>query len=126
MGKFVPTIRFRLGIAFGLPGVLTSIGGVVAMLRLKHFPGSPDMYMSALDWIVPGCAMLNIALLALGYVHLHGIVADGLGRQTRGFRYLSESLDLTRRSAARRMDEFGRGGIWFDRFMQRLAIQPNT
>jgi methyl-accepting chemotaxis protein len=120
MGKFVPTIRFRLGVAFGAPGVLTLVGGVATMLRWQDLPGSPAMHMGAIDWVVPVCALVNVVLLAYGYVHLHGIVADGLGRQMRGFRYLSESLDLTRRSAARRMDEFGRGGVWFDRFMQRL------
>ncbi len=120
MNKFVPTIRLRLVLAFGVPGLLTLVGGVAAIRRLQALLQSPGGEAGTIDWIVPVCAPLTLVLLAWGFFNLQNVVLDGLGRQTRGFRYLSESLDLTRRSAARRMDEFGRGGIWFDRFMQRL------
>jgi methyl-accepting chemotaxis protein len=70
-------------------------------------------------------------MLTAAYFHLYRVVCDGLGRQTRSFQYLAETLDLSRRSAARRMDEFGRGAVWFDRFMHRvedtvLTVQAST
>jgi methyl-accepting chemotaxis protein len=115
MHKFVPTIRFRLAVAFGLPAILTAAYAVLSNAAVRV-----DMGVYKLTWSLPVIALTTIALLVAGYFHLYRIVCDGLAKQARSFQYLAETLNLSRRSAARRMDEFGRGAIWFDRFMRRV------
>ncbi|RDV00621.1 methyl-accepting chemotaxis protein [Trinickia dinghuensis] len=117
MSRFVPSIKVRLRIAFGVPALLTLAAASVFMLRFNQGADANTAYFR---WFVPPLLLSSVAILIYSYFRLASIVADGLGRQSRGFQYLSESLDLTKRSAARRMDEFGRGAVWFDRFMDRL------
>jgi methyl-accepting chemotaxis protein len=73
-----------------------------------------------LKWALAACPLGNLAVLTVGYWNLRSVVVDIAARQASSFQYLSESLDLSRRSKAPRMDEFGRGAAWFDRFMKRL------
>jgi methyl-accepting chemotaxis protein len=130
MRKFVPTIKFRLAVTFGTPAVLTLALGFLSSSRLGEQAVTRPTGQ-ALTWLFPAIAATTIAILTLGYFHLYKVVCDGLGKQTRSFQYLAETLDLSRRSAARRMDEFGRGAVWFDRFMHRiedtvLTVQAST
>ena len=130
MRKFVPTIRFRLALAFGFPAFLTLVSSFVACTTMVGQAHGVDSITPAAAWLLAIAAM-TVATLAYSYFHLYKVVCDGLGRQTRSFQYLAETLDLSRRSAARRMDEFGRGAVWFDRFMHRvedtvLTVQAST
>ncbi len=131
MHTFVPTIKFRLAMALGVPALLTLGIGVAATAALRDSRSFSGLPANALLWLLPVATCVTVAILAFGFVHLHAIVVDGLGRQSRSFQYLSQTLDLSRRSAARRMDEFGRGAVWFDRFMNRveetvLTVQAAT
>lgn len=120
MGKFVPTVKLRLAFGFGGPTVPTLASASVLTLQCVHEGRGTDASAIPLGWFLVGALLFTAMLLITSYFCLAGIVADGLGRQSRGFRYLSESLDLTKRSAARRMDEFGQGAVWFDHSMERL------
>ncbi|HZZ06765.1 methyl-accepting chemotaxis protein [Paraburkholderia sp.] len=130
MRKFVATIRFRMALAFGVPAFLTlalTFMANKAIVGQVRDAGSGAPVTTRLLVI----AVVTVTMLIYGYVHLYRVVCDGLGRQTRSFQYLAETLDLSRRSSARRMDEFGRGAVWFDRFMHRvedtvLAVQAST
>jgi methyl-accepting chemotaxis protein len=130
MRKFVPTIRFRLALAFGVPALLTLASSFIAIKTVVWQLRAGDSGSSAATWLL-AIAAVTLTMLAYSYFHLYRVVCDGLGRQTRSFQYLAETLDLSRRSAARRMDEFGRGAVWFDRFMHRvedtvLTVQAST
>ena len=130
MRKFVPTIRFRFSLAFGVPALLTLASSFIAGTAIVERAGSAGSGVPNATWLL-AIAALTLAMLVYGYFNLYKVVCDGLGRQTRSFQYLAETLDLSRRSAARRMDEFGRGAVWFDRFMHRvedtvLAVQAST
>nr|WP_329606829.1 methyl-accepting chemotaxis protein [Paraburkholderia polaris] len=121
MSKFVPTIRFRLAISFGLPLTFTLLEGFGFAWLFNHaaFAGRSALDLT-LMWALAACLLGNLGVLTVGYRNLQSVVVDVAARQASSFRYLSESLDLTRRSKAPRMDQFGRGAAWFDRFMQRL------
>lgn len=126
--KFVPTVQFRLAVGFGLPLLLTVFNGWFSMSSGGERPASSVL---TLPWLLLFTTAVTVLLLAAAFFHLRNIVCDGLDRQARSFKYLAETLDLSRRSAARRMDEFGRGAVWFDRFMQRLeqtvlTVQAST
>ncbi|KXU84302.1 chemotaxis protein [Paraburkholderia monticola] len=130
MRKFVPTIRLRLALAFGVPVLLTLASSFIANRTIVWQVRAADSDSSAATWLL-AIAAVTVAMLTYSYFHLYRVVCDGLGRQTRSFQYLAETLDLSRRSSARRMDEFGRGAVWFDRFMRRvedtvLAVLAST
>lgn len=131
MRKFVPTIRFRLAMAFGAPAFLTLASGVLWGNAWREGAAGIPLAAHGAPWLLPTITGVTIAILVFSYFHLYRVVCDGLGKQTRSFQYLAETLDLSRRSAARRMDEFGRGAVWFDRFMHRientvLTMQAST
>lgn len=114
--------------AFGVPAISTL---ALTLLAGGPWREPPLCTAHAPAWLLPALAGMTIAILLFGYLHLYKVVCDGLGKQSRSFQYLAETLDLSRRSAARRMDEFGRGAIWFDRFMHRientmLTVQAST
>jgi methyl-accepting chemotaxis protein len=121
VSKFVPTIRFRLAIIFGLPLTFTlfEVPGFAWLFNHAAFVDRSALG-SILKWALAACPLGNLAVLTVGYWNLRSVVVDIAARQASSFQYLSESLDLSRRSKAPRMDEFGRGAAWFDRFMKRL------
>ena len=68
MGKFVPTIRFRLAMAFGLPALLTLTLAVVSISALHQ---RPAVHQGVFDvsWLVAAIAGLIIAMLTAAYFH---------------------------------------------------------
>jgi methyl-accepting chemotaxis protein len=114
--SFVLTVKLRLLLTFGIPSTLSLLTVGIDVSALSNTPPN----IGYMHWFSLAVALITTASLAFGFLHLREIVLGALVRQAGAFRYLSETLDLSRRSAAPRMDEFGRGAVWFDRFLQRF------
>jgi methyl-accepting chemotaxis protein len=102
----VLTIKSRLAMAFGSIALfnLASVGLATYI---------PQMAVSA-------CSLLSILAAGWGFVHISRIVCGGLGRQQKKFDEIATTLDLSRRSASPRRDEFGASAAAFDRLMRRV------
>lgn len=120
MGKFVPTIKLRLVLAFSAPMIPTLGVGIVAMHASAKLDEKGASTGHALPWIFLAGIGAAIALSVFGFFHIHKIVCGGLDRQRRKFQNLAQTLDFSNRSASPRMDEFGYGAVWFDSFMGRV------
>jgi len=120
MGKFVPTIKLRLAVAFSAPMILTLGIGVAAALTSTKLDTNGASTGHALPWIFLAGAATAVMLSVCGFFHIHKIVCGGLDRQRTKFQTLAQTLDFSNRSASPRMDEFGYGAVWFDRFMSRV------
>ncbi|WP_206957867.1 methyl-accepting chemotaxis protein [Trinickia acidisoli] len=106
--------------AFGTCAILgfaAGLAGTIGFVRV-------GAHASALDrWLLMGqiaAAFGMCALAACSGMHLLRVVCGGLDRMGRKFEEIAVSLDLSKRSASPRRDEFGRAAVAFDRLMQRV------
>lgn len=102
--------------------------GIVGLLR-------PDSDVSRSYHRVMGAliavAVVGIVVVAWTGYHLQSIVCGGLNRITMKFEEITRTLDLSSRSAPRRMDEFARAAFAFDKWMARVeetmrAVRAST
>jgi len=119
--KFHFSIRLKLIFAFGCCAVLMlAIGVVVASWYYRR----DELVGVHGNWLIAGviaAAFSGLAVILYSGFHLYSLVCGGLGRMTAVFEYIASTLDLTKRAAPPRMDEFGRAALSFDRFMCRVA-----
>lgn len=120
MRRVVFTIRHKVVAAFGICMAMSLLTGLSAAINFARIGGSA----SALDrmlLIVPVALSLVAFTVAVGgIIHLVRLICGGLDRMRRKIEDIAESLDLSKRSASPRMDEFGRSAVAFDRLMQRI------
>jgi len=69
---------------------------------------------------VSAFSLLSISAAGWGFVYINRIVCGGLRRQQKKFDEIATTLDLSRRSASPRRDEFGASAAAFDRLMRRI------
>lgn len=114
------TIRLKLLAAFGTCVALSLLTGAVAAIS---FIRTGAQASTAERWLVAGAivlALTQFVVAACFGIHLVRVICGGLDRMGRRFEEISESLDLSKRSSAPCMDEFGRSAVAFDRLMQRI------
>jgi len=75
---------------------------------------------AVLPWVILLGALVGCTTSVFGGRHLHSLVCGGLRRQQRKFSEVADTLDLSKRSASPRPDEFGKCAMEFDRFMRRI------
>ena len=118
--KFVFTIRLKLILAFGTGATLMAVIGlaaIAALWRIDANTASPYrlFLMGLISVAAVGCAVATYC-----GIHLYRVVCGGLSRICRKFDEIATTLDLSKRSASPRLDEFGRAGVAFDRLMRRV------
>jgi methyl-accepting chemotaxis protein len=111
------TIRHRILLSCGASGALALIVGVVALWALIR--PSPQTQASAVETeLVLGLLLLLASLY--GMFSLTKVVCGGLFRMRAKFSELADTLDVSRRAASPRMDEFGMAAVEFDRMLARI------
>lgn len=125
MNKFAVTIRSKLRLAFAtcISVMLGCVYILGSNLTQRAARGAPMDWVSLefLAFAVFGC----VTSIALG-VHLHRTICGGLDRMGQKFEEIANTLDLSRRSASPRMDEFGRAAVAFDKLMHRVESAMST
>ncbi|MBN3788920.1 chemotaxis protein [Burkholderia sp. Ac-20353] len=99
--------------------------GVASGIGLIFEPNADAAHRVALT-IVIATTQVGCCVSILGGLHLHRTVCGGLNRQRQKFKEIADTLDLTRRSASPRKDEFGRAATEFDRLMHRVEETIST
>jgi methyl-accepting chemotaxis protein len=109
------TIRSRFKLAFGLIVLsdLLSVGVAVSIWQAGGSARTPSIVLGT-------AALLSIAMAGWGFSHFIRLVCGGLDRQRKKFDEIATTLDLSRRSASPRRDEFGASAGAFDRLMRRI------
>jgi methyl-accepting chemotaxis protein len=119
-GTRAGTIRLKLVTAFSacvILSVLTGLAGAIVLLQT----GAPAVGL--IRRLLTGqvaLALIECVVAVCFGVHLVRLICGGLDRMARRFEEIAGSLDLSKRSVAPRMDEFGRSAVAFDRLMQRI------
>jgi methyl-accepting chemotaxis protein len=126
--NFAVTIRFKFMLAFGIYAALMFAVGLLGVAGLLS--SAADGYR---PWLIVLVATASTGLAVTIYSGLHflRVVCGGLERMGRKFEEISQTLDLSKRSASPRMDEFGRSAIAFDKLMLRVeetvfAVRQST
>ncbi|NML32014.1 methyl-accepting chemotaxis protein [Paraburkholderia antibiotica] len=118
MQKSHLTIRVRILAIFGSCVALTFFTGLAGVVGLSQL--SADAAARPLFTALVAVAWLGCAIALYGGFHLHKIVCGGLIRQRKKFQEIADTLDVSRRAASPRMDEFGRGAVAFDALLRRI------
>jgi len=126
--KSVFTLRIKFLIAFGSSSVLALIAVVIGIIGLAGMDGAP--YQSLMVAQIAIASVGGVVAICSG-LHFHRVVCGGLTRMSRKFEEIAQTLDLSKRSASPRMDEFGRAAAAFDKLMLRIqetvsAVQFST
>ncbi|WP_109477571.1 methyl-accepting chemotaxis protein [Paraburkholderia sp. C35] len=114
------SVRLKLHLAFiSLGFLLLSIAtnSALELIRLRAETGRIPLPVL----VNLTLATLGVAVVAAGGWHLIRLVCGGLNRIGVLFEYLAETLDLSKRAAPPRMDEFGKASRSFDKFMYRIS-----
>lgn len=105
-----------LGACAGFSAAATVVGLIVA---LSHSPYRPPC-ARALIHVQLGASAIACAMAGFGIVSLVGVVCGALARMTGKFEEISNTLDITKRSARPRIGEFARAAAAFDRLLARI------
>ena len=122
----VLTIRFKLLCAFGFLAAMMIASAALGMVGMHYIDSSTPPYFQTLLRSLVAVALIACAA-ALGFAaHLHSVVCGGLRRMAGKFEEVAATLDLSKRSASPRMDEFGRAAAAFDGLMRRVEEAMST
>ncbi|WP_321803417.1 methyl-accepting chemotaxis protein [Burkholderia sp. BCC1988] len=97
--------------------LVTGTAGAMLFLRAGSAVSVSDRSLLV---VLALSALVEFVIAAYFGGHLLRLICGGLDRMGRKFEEIATSLDLSKRSAAPRMDEFGRSAVAFDRLMQRI------
>ncbi|WP_245964828.1 methyl-accepting chemotaxis protein [Trinickia dinghuensis] len=97
--------------------LLSAAAGAIHLFRADFEETASGRWLSIGAVVL---ALIEFAIAAWFGIHLVRLICGGLDRMGRKFEEIAKSLDLSKRSAAPRMDEFGRSAVAFDRLMQRI------
>lgn len=118
--KSVLTVRFKLLLAFGSCATLMCVTGVIGFIGLKALDaGSVSSYQSLMV-AQSSIALISCTIAIYSGLHLRKVVCGGLIRMRKKFEDIADTLDLSKRSVAPRMDEFGQAAAAFDKLMFRV------
>ncbi len=120
MQKPVITIRLKLLLAFGTSAALMFIVGLLGVVGLSHLDANTaELYRPLL---IAQIAIGSIGCIAnlCSTLHFLRVVCGGFERMRGKFEEISRTLDLSKRAASPRMDEFGRSAVAFDKLMLRV------
>lgn len=116
-GALVVTIRHRILFSCGLGIIAALIVATAALTALMQ--RTPEMQTFALEAeLVVGVLLLFASLY--GAFNLTTVVCGGLLRMRAKFAELADTLDISRRAASPRLDEFGLAAVEFDRMLSRI------
>ncbi|WP_329958857.1 methyl-accepting chemotaxis protein [Paraburkholderia sejongensis] len=118
MRKSHITIRMRILAIFGSCVALTLFTGLAGIVALSQL--NADAAARPLVGALVVMAWLGTAVALYGGLQLHRIVCGGLIRQRKKFEEIAATLDVSRRAASPRMDEFGLGAVAFDALLRRI------
>lgn len=120
MSKSTLTIRFRI---FAISGACVFLSAVCFLCGIAALSTSNVGIAASLRTLLQvqlASSALVIAVAVYGMRSLLGIVCGGMVRMSRKFEELADSLDLSKRSASPRMDEFGDAAVAFDKLISRI------
>ncbi|WP_321938020.1 methyl-accepting chemotaxis protein [Paraburkholderia sp. J8-2] len=120
MKKKIVTIKFKLLLTFGLLAAILAICAVLAALAAQKLDAGSQSPPQLWLGIIIAVASTGAVFAVYFSVHLHRVVCGGLLRMAHKFEEVATTLDLSRRSASPRADEFGRAAIAFDKLMRRV------
>jgi methyl-accepting chemotaxis protein len=96
------------------------VTGVIGFVGLKALDaGSVSSYQSLMV-AQSSIALISCTIAIYSGLHLRQVVCGGLIRMRKKFEDIADTLDLSKRSAAPRMDEFGQAAAAFDKLMFRV------
>ncbi len=72
-------------------------------------------------WLLVVCMIVALAVSGILGVQLYRLIASGLNNMQQTLRHVSQSLDLTHRAKADRMDEIGHTATAFNALLERVA-----
>ncbi len=120
MKQPILTIRLKLWLAFGIWTSTMIASAILGVAGMRHVDaGVPSIF----PFLLRGQIAIAVAgaAVALGFaIHLLRVVCGGLNRMAGKFEEVATTLDLSKRSASPKMDEFGRAAVAFDRLMRRV------
>ena len=120
MRESVFTIKLKLLLAFGSGATLMFVIGVIGVIGMQDLDArSASLYQSLMVAQTAG-ASVACAITIYSGLHIHQVVCGGLTRMTGKFDEIARTLDLSKRSASPRLDEFGRAAAAFDKLMFRV------
>nr|WP_269467645.1 methyl-accepting chemotaxis protein [Paraburkholderia pallida] len=120
MPKSALTIRLTFMFAFGVIATLMLAVGLIGIVGLLHLDAhAAPFYRWAMTSLV-ALASVGFAVALYAGLHLQAVVCGGLYRIASKFEDIAVTLDLSARSSPRRMDEFGRSAVAFDKWMRRM------
>ncbi|TFE37964.1 chemotaxis protein [Paraburkholderia dipogonis] len=97
--------------------LLTGLAAAISKVGMSPQPNAEH------SWLIMGpifLPLIGFSVSACFGIHLVRLICGGLDRMRRKCEEIAETLDLSKRSASPRMDEFGRSAVAFDRLMQRI------
>jgi methyl-accepting chemotaxis protein len=129
--KSALTIRVKFMLAFGASAAVILVVGLIGIVGLLHLDSDASRSYRWVMGALIAVAVVGIVVVAWTGHHLQSIVCGGLNRITMKFEEITRTLDLSSRSAPRRMDEFARAALAFDKWMARmeetmLAVRAST
>ena len=107
------TIRWKLVLSLGSIAMLFLLQAVAVC-------GQSSVISGGIPALILGSAGLGIVLLVLTGRHFNTLICGGLKRQGKKFKELRTTLDLSRRAASPRQDEFGQSAREFDQLISRI------
>src|SRR6185312_12511567 len=120
MSKSILTIRIRIFAISGACVLLSAVCVVCGIAVLSKSNAGIAASLRTLLQVQLASSALVIAVAIYGMRSLLSIVCGGMVRMTRKFEELADSLDLSKRSASPRMDEFGDAAVAFDKLISRI------
>src|SRR5947209_20183954 len=120
MSKSTLTIRIRILAISGASVFLSAICFLCGIAVLSRSNAGIPVSLRTLLQVQLASSALVTAVAVYGMRSLLGIVCGGMVRMTRKFEELADSLNLSKRSASPRMDEFGDAALAFDKLMSRI------
>jgi methyl-accepting chemotaxis protein len=120
MSKSTLTIRIRILAILGACVFVSAVCFLCDIAVLSRSNAGIDGSLRTLLQVQLASSALVIAVALYGMRSLLSIVCGGMVRMSRKFEELADSLDLSKRSASPRMDEFGDAAVAFDKLMSRI------
>lgn len=120
MRKRSLSIRTKLVLAFGTCAALMLLIALTTTWWLCQDSSPIGSGARNAGRLVLLLAAAGLTIVFFSGLHLAKVICSGLDRMGALFENIASTLDLSRRSAPPRMDEFGRAAAAFDRFMLRV------
>ncbi len=119
--KWSLTIKQKISIAFAIWTALMLLFGLAGTYLLFDTNANTNWQSSErLAACEIGLSLIGGLAAIVTWMHIYRVVYGGLIRMSMGLELVGNTLDLSRRSASPRKDEFGRAAHAFDALMDRI------